>query len=203
MLRLQSFGARVSGAGRAIPTWLAYCVGLLPGAWVFVQIFRGDFIEPLEVVEHRFGRHALQFLIASLMITPLMRFARISLVKYRKILGLLGFGYLTGHFLIWLVLDLQLRWGAIGADIARRPYITVGFIAFILLIPVAATSWQGAIRRMGPVAWGRLHRLVYIAVLLGAVHFIMQERVWTVESLIYLFLVIALIGMRGMWIRRW
>lgn len=149
------------------------------------------------------GILALQFLIASLTITPLMRFARISLVKFRKVFGLLGFGYLTAHFLCWLLLDLQLRWGEIAGDIARRPYITVGFVAFLLLIPVAATSWQGAIRRMGPVAWGRLHRLVYIAVLLGAAHFIMQERVWTTESLIYLGLVVGLVGMRGLWIRRW
>lgn len=203
MTVMASLGPRVSRVGRVIPTWLVYCLGVMPGVWVFVQALQGAFIEPIEVIEHRFGRLALQFLIASLTITPLMRLARISLIKFRKIFGLLGFGYLTAHFLFWLLLDLQLRWDQIAGDIAKRPYITVGFIAFVLLIPVAATSWQGAIRRMGPAAWGRLHRLAYIAVLLGAVHFIMQERVWTTESLVYLAVVVALVGLRGLWIRRW
>ncbi len=154
-------------------------------------------------MEHRAGLWSLQLLLASLCVTPLMRFARINLIKFRKPLGLLAFGYLVLHFLIWLVLDMALRWDEIARDLVKRPYIVVGFAAFVILVPVAATSWQGAIRRMGQVAWQRLHRLVYLAVLLGAVHFVMQEKVWTVEAIAYLIGTTLLVGMRFLWVRRW
>ena len=199
-----ALGPRISGVARKVPTWPVYVLGALPGAWlIWKAVVVGGYIDPVKALEHELGLLSLQFLLASLTITPLLRFARINLIKFRKALGLLAFGYLVLHFLTWLLLDLQLRWGQIGADIVKRPYITVGFAAFLLLIPLAATSWQGAIRRMGAQAWGRLHRLVYAAILLGAVHFIMQEKVWTPESLAYLTAAIVLVGMRLAWIRRW
>ncbi|WP_179380897.1 protein-methionine-sulfoxide reductase heme-binding subunit MsrQ [Jannaschia marina] len=203
MTAAATIGARISGVGRAIPSWVVYLLGIVPGAWVFWQAVNGAYIEPVEKIEHEFGRLALQFLLASLTITPLMRFARINLVKFRKVFGLLAFGYVAAHFLVWLLLDLQLRWGQIAGDIAKRPYITVGFLAFLLLIPLAATSWQGAIRRLGAVAWGRLHRLVYVVALLGVVHFAMQERVWSLELILYIAASVVLLGLRFTWIRRW
>lgn len=199
-----TYGPRVSGVARRIPTWVVYVAGMAPGAWLIWQtIFAGAYIDPVKALERQLGLLSLQFLLASLAVTPLLRFARINLFKFRKVLGLLAFGYLVLHFLTWLTLDLQLRWGAIGADIVKRPYLTVGFAAFVLLIPLAATSWQGAIRRMGTRAWGRLHRLVYVAMLLGAIHYVMQERVWTPESLAYLAGAIGLVGLRAFWIRAW
>ncbi|UWQ18536.1 sulfite oxidase heme-binding subunit YedZ [Jannaschia sp. M317] len=194
-------GPRVSGAIRKLPTWPVYLGGLALAVWLVFAA--GQSIEPVETLEHSLGIWSIRFLLASLCISPLMRFARLNLIKFRKALGLLGFGFLTGHFLVWLLLDLQLRWGLIGAELAKRPYLTVGFAAFLLLIPLAATSWQGAIRRMGAQAWGRLHRLVYVAVILGGGHFVMQEKVWTTESLIYLGLAIGMVSLRLIWIRRW
>lgn len=204
MTSVAALGPRISGVARKVPTWPVYLLGAAPGAFlIWNAAIAGAYIDPVKVLEQELGRLSLQFLLGSLAISPLMRFGRINLIKFRKALGLLAFGYLTLHFLTWLFLDLQLRWGEIGADIVKRPYITVGFVAFLLLIPLAMTSWQGAIRRMGAQAWGRLHRLVYAAVLLGAVHFIMQERVWTRESLVYLAAAILLVGLRLVWIRRW
>lgn len=204
MTAIATFGARLSGVARKVPTWPIYLAGMIPGGWlIWEAVFAGRYIDPVQALEHQLGLLSLQFLLASLTITPLLRFARINLVKFRKVFGLLAFGYLTLHFLTWLFLDLQLRWGQIGADLVKRPYITVGFVAFLVLIPLAATSWKGAIRKMGAQAWARLHRLVYAAILLGAVHFIMQEKVWTVESLTYLTAAILLVGMRLIWIRHW
>lgn len=125
-----------------------------------------------------------------------MRFVRLNLLKFRRAVGVLGFLYIVFHLVVWLVLDIQLRWGEIWADIVKRPYITVGMAAFVLAIPLAATSWNGAVRRLGAATWGKLHQLTYVIVLLGAVHFILQEKVWTIESLLYLGLGIGLVGLR-------
>ncbi len=199
-----ALGPRLSGLARKVPTWPVYVLGSLPGVWlIWKAAFAGGYIDPVKALELELGLLSLQFLLASLTITPLMRFARVNLLKFRKALGLLAFGYLCLHFLTWLTLDLQLRWGMVGADIVKRPYITVGFAAFLLLVPLAATSWQGAIRRMGARAWGKLHRLVYLAVILGGVHFVMQEKVWTPESVTYLLTAVGLVGLRLVWIRRW
>ena len=204
MTAIATFGARVSSVARKVPTWPVYLAGMVPGAWLIWQsVFGGRYIDPVRALETQLGLYSLQFLLASLTITPLLRFARINMLKFRKVLGLLAFGYLTLHFLTWLFLDLQFRWGQIGADLVKRPYITVGFVALLILVPLAATSWQGAIRKMGAQTWARLHRLVYVAVLLGAVHFIMQEKVWTLQSIVYLIIAILLVGIRLAWIRRW
>ncbi|MFO6466095.1 sulfite oxidase heme-binding subunit YedZ [Jannaschia sp. KMU-145] len=177
---------------------------MVPGGLLVWSLFTGGLgVDPVKAIEHRLGTLALQFLLASLTITPLLRYARINLIKFRKVLGLLGFGYLTLHFLVWLLLDLQLRWGEIGTDLTKRPYIVVGFIGFLALIPLAATSYQAAVRWLGTQTWQRVHRLVYLSVILGGVHFVMQERVWTTESLTYLALAVVLVGTRLLWIRRW
>ncbi|CTQ32442.1 protein-methionine-sulfoxide reductase heme-binding subunit MsrQ [Jannaschia rubra] len=203
-MAVAAFGPAVTGVARKVPAWPVYLIGMMPGAWLLYRAVAGQLgFDPVKTLELELGLLSLQFLLASLTISPLLRFFRINLLKFRKVLGLLAFGYIALHFLVWLTLDLQLRWTMIGAEIAKRPYLTVGFAAFVLLIPLAATSWQGAIRRLGAKAWGRLHRLVYVAVLLGGVHFVMQEKVWTVESLTYLGAAILLVGARFAWIRRW
>ena len=197
-----TYGPRVSAAARKLPTWPVYLAGTAPGAWIIWQaVFAGAYVDPVEALEHELGMLGLQFLLASLSITPLLRFARINLIKFRKALGLLAFGYVVLHFLVWLTLDLQLRWSLVGAEIVKRPYLTIGFAALMLLVPLAATSWQGAVRRLGARTWTRIHRLVYVAVLLGAVHFLMQEKVWSAEALTYLGATVALVAMRAAWIR--
>ncbi|MGB3406587.1 MAG: protein-methionine-sulfoxide reductase heme-binding subunit MsrQ [Jannaschia sp.] len=204
MTNAVAIGPRISGVARKVPTWPVYVAGMIPAAWMTFAVLTNRLgVDPVKTLEHELGLWSLQFLLASLCVTPLMRFGRINLLKFRKSLGLLAFTYLALHFLVWLFLDLQLRWGLIGSEIVKRPYLTIGFAAFVLLIPVAATSWQGAIKRMGAQAWGRLHRLVYLAVILGAVHFVMQEKVWTTESLFYLAFGVVLVALRLVWIRRW
>ncbi|MBM2575850.1 sulfoxide reductase heme-binding subunit YedZ [Jannaschia sp. Os4] len=203
----QRWGPAISGWARKVPTWVVYLAGTAWAAWIFVSaLITPDMTvqaDPAKYLEHRYGIVSLQLLLAGLCVTPLLRFARINLIKFRRALGLLAFLFLALHFLVWLVLDMALRWSEIGADLVKRPYIVVGFVAFLLLIPLAVTSWNRAMKAMSSVAWQRLHRLVYVAVVLGAVHFVMQEKVWTTESLIYLALAVGLVGLRATWIRRW
>ena len=169
----------------------------MPPLWLLYQGITGGLgVDPVKVMEHQLGIWALQLLLAGLCITPLMRFARFNLLKFRRAVGVLAFLYIAFHLVVWLVLDIQLRWGEIWADIVKRPYITVGMAAFVLAIPLVATSWNGAVRRLGAATWSRLHQLTYVIVLLGAVHFVMQEKVWTIESLVYLGIAIGLVGLR-------
>jgi sulfoxide reductase heme-binding subunit YedZ len=189
-------GPAISAAARKVPTWPVYVLGLVPAVYIFGRALSGAYVEPVRVLEHEYGLLALQFLLASLCVTPLLRYGRVNLMKFRRALGLLSFAYVTLHLLVWVLLDLQLRWHLIGAEIVKRPYLTVGFAAFVLLVPLAATSWNGAMRRMGVAAWRRMHRLVYAAVLLGGVHFVMQEKVWSIESLLYLGAAAVLVGIR-------
>ncbi len=91
---------------------------------------------------------------------------------------------------------MGLRWSEMAADLVKRPYIIVGMIGFVVLVPLAATSWNGAIRRMGPVAWARLHRLAYLAILAGVLHFVLLSKVWTAEVLIYAALALGLLAVR-------
>ena len=204
MAAIAAYGPRISNWARRVPTWPVYVLGVAPGLWLFWAAVTGRLgVDPVEAMEHQAGLWSLQLLIASLCVTPLLRFGRVNLVKFRKPLGLLAFGYLVMHLLIWMLLDLQMRWAQIGTDLVKRPYIVVGFVAFLLLVPLAATSWQGAAKRMGPVAWQRLHRLVYVSVVLGAAHFAMQSKVWTVEVVAYLAVTTALVALRLTWIRRW
>jgi sulfoxide reductase heme-binding subunit YedZ len=109
---------------------------------------------------------------------------------------MLGFVHVTAHFAVWLWLDMDLRWGQIAEDLVKRPYILAGMAAFLLLLPLAATSTDAAVRRLGAVRWRRLHGLAGPAILLGAVHFVMVGKVWTGESLVYLGLVLLLLTAR-------
>lgn len=196
--------SEISQYARRIPEWVVFVVGLVPLAWLIWLIVGGKLgFDPVKSLEHELGIIGLQFLLASLCITPLLRFARINLCKFRRPLGLLGFTYIVLHFLTWMILDLSLRWSQIGADLVKRPYIVVGFIALVLLVPLALTSWRGAMRRLGQMTWCRLHRLSYVAVILGAIHFVMQEKVWTAESVIYLTITLLLVASRFIWIRVW
>lgn len=198
----QVIGPRISGVARKVPTWPLYILGVVPVVWLFYQGINGDLgVDPTKRIEHQLGIWALQLLLASLCVTPLMRYARINLLKFRRAIGLLAFFYILAHLLTWLLLDIQLRWGEIWTDIVKRPYITIGMAAFVLALPLALTSWNGALRRMGGAAWQRLHRLAYVIVLLGAIHFVMQEKVWTFESLLYLLCAVILVAMRLAWLR--
>jgi len=173
-----------------------YIVGMVPAVWYFYAGINDRLgADPLNVLERALGLWALRFLVASLAITPLRRLGGPNLIRYRRAIGLLAFYYAALHLTTYLVLDQGLDWAAIWADIVKRPYITVGMLAFTLLVPLAVTSNGPSIRRLG-ARWNKLHRLVYIAAAAGALHFIMLVKVWPLEPLIYLTLVAGLLLFR-------
>lgn len=182
-------------AARRLPTWVIYVLGALPGPWAFYQGLTGGLgVEPISALEHALGLYALQFLIAGLAISPLRRFAGINLIRFRRALGLLAFYYVTLHLLVWLLLDVQVL-ARVWADIIKRPYISIGMVAFLLLLPLALTSNSLSIRKLGP-RWRSLHRAVYVAVLLASVHFVMVRKGLQLEPLTYLGLVGVLLLLR-------
>ncbi|MEM9578919.1 MAG: protein-methionine-sulfoxide reductase heme-binding subunit MsrQ [Pseudomonadota bacterium] len=186
---------RVNAGLRAVPSWPLYILLLLPVPWLLYLAQTGGLgREPIKALEHALGEIALQLLIAGLCVTPLRQHLGVNLLKFRRALGLLAFIYVTLHLLVWLVLDIGIL-SQIWADILKRPYITIGMAGFVLMLPLAITSNNLSIRRMGP-SWRKLHRLVYLVVLLGAVHFIMVKKVWELEPLIYLAAILALLVLR-------
>ncbi len=181
---------------RHLPTWPVYLVGAIPPFWWFYLGLTGGLgVEPIKEFEHRLGELALQMLIATLAVTPLRRFTGLALIRFRRALGLLTFYYVSCHLLVWLVLDVGVL-GEIWKDILKRPYITIGMSAFILLVPLAATSNNWSVRKLGALRWKRLHQLSYFAAVLGAMHWIMLEKTWQAEPLVYLAAVLALLVMR-------
>jgi methionine sulfoxide reductase heme-binding subunit len=186
----------LNAQARRVPTWVVYGLGLVPlGFLVWGAFFGGLGPDPVKAIERGLGERGLQFLLASLAITPLRRVG-LNLLRFRRALGLLAFIYVSLHLTAWVWLDMGLRWGEMLADLTKRPFVIVGMIGFLVMIPLAATSWNGAIRRLGAAAWNRLHKLAYVAILAGAVHLALLSKVWTTEVLVYLGLTLALLAVR-------
>lgn len=176
----------INAALRRVPTWPLYPLGAVPAlVWFLLALGNRLGADPVRALEHEYGLLALQLLVAALCVTPLRDLTRINLLRFRRAIGLLAFFYAAIHFLVWLTLDLQLHWGRIGADLVKRPYIVLGFTAFLMLVPLAATSSNAAIRRLGPQGWRRLHWLAYPATALAAIHFIWLVKAWPPEPLLY------------------
>ena len=185
----------VNGTLRRVPVWPVYVLGLVPMVWLFwLGLTGGLGAEPIKALEHRYGLIGLQLLVGGLCITPLRRFAGVNLIRFRRAVGLLAFGYVAAHLLVWLVLDLRSA-ALIWQDILKRPYITIGMAGFLCLVPLALTSNTWSVRRLG-ADWRRLHRLVYVAVVLGAMHFVMLVKGWQAEPVMYLAGVLGVLAVR-------
>lgn len=189
------FTDRLNAAARRVPTWPLYIAALIPPAWLFYRAMTGGLgVDPVKAMEHQIGLMGLQVLIASLCITPLRRFAGVNLIKFRRALGLIAFFYIVLHLLVWLFLDVRIP-SQILTDIYKRPYITLGMVGFALLIPLALTSNRWSIRRLG-ANWRRMHWLVYPAVVLGGLHFVILRKGWQMEPLLYLAAILVLLVTR-------
>lgn len=183
----------INSAARKVPAWLFYLLAPIPAAWWFwLGLTGGLGPEPIRELEHLYGEFALQLLIAALAVTPLRNLAGVNLVKFRRAIGVVAFSYVFLHLCVWLFLDVQI-WGQIWADIVKRPYITIGMVAFVLLIPLAMTSNNLAVRKLGPLRWRRLQKLAYVAVPLGGLHYLMLVKTWQIEPMVYLGLILCLL----------
>ncbi len=187
---------RLNGAIRTVPPWLLYLAAPLPAVWWFYLGFNGGLgVEPIKELEQKVGKFALQLLIAGLAVTPLRQRLKINFMKHRRAIGVIAFFYVFLHLLIWLVLDMSLLWSQIAADLVKRWYIIVGMAGFVLLIPLAVTSNNLSVRKLGP-AWRKLHKLVYAAALLGGLHYILLVKGFQYEPLIYMGLIVLLLSAR-------
>lgn len=189
---------RINRLARKVPTWVVYTLGAAPFAFlVWGAIFGGLGPDPVKAIERSLGEYGLQFLLASLAITPLRRIG-LNLIRFRRALGLLAFFHIALHLTAWIWLDMGLRWSEMLADLTKRPFIMLGMLGFLVMVPLALTSTNAAIRRMGAAAWGRLHRLAYVAILAGVFHYALVAKVWTTEILVYLVLALALLAIRAL-----
>lgn len=184
----------ISDALQRVPKGLVYAVGFVPAIAYFTLGFMDRLgADPLKVLERELGEWALRFLIASLAVTPLRQLVGINLLRFRRAIGLLAFYYAALHLITYVVLDQGLDWAAIWADILKRPYITIGMASFVVLVPLAITSNNASIRRLGGQAWAKLHKLVYAAAAGAALHYVLVVKSWPREPLVYAAIVAALL----------
>jgi sulfoxide reductase heme-binding subunit YedZ len=181
---------------------LLFAVCLVPLGWLARRAWNQDLTaNPVEYITHFTGDWTIRLVVATLTVTPLRKLLdRPGLIRYRRMIGLFAFFYGSLHFVTYLCVDKFFDFPAIAKDIGKRPYITVGFTAFVCLIPLAVTSTAGWIRRLGGKRWQRLHRLVYVTAVAAVIHYY-----WLVKSdirlpALYGVLVAVLLGYRlGAW----
>ncbi|SMR82437.1 sulfoxide reductase heme-binding subunit YedZ [Aliiroseovarius halocynthiae] len=185
----------INSGARKLPIWVVYAAGLVWPVWLFYLAATGAMgIDPVKALEHELGELGLQALIVGLAITPLRAMVGVNLIRFRRAIGILTFYFVSAHLLVWLILDVQIL-SEIWKDILKRPYITVGMAAFVLMTPLAVTSNSWSVRKLGP-RWRKLHKLVYRTAALGGIHYIMVGKTWEAESLIYMVVILALLGWR-------
>lgn len=174
-----------------------FLVALVPLAIILLKVFQDDLgPDPAQELAKLTGEWALRFLILALALTPLrLLFNQVEFVRNRRMLGLFALFYATVHFLVWMVFLLQLRWGAISEELIERPFITVGFTAYLILVVLGVTSPKIMVRKLGR-NWKRLHRLVYVASILAVVHLLWILRTDVGEAVLYGGIVAILLGYR-------
>ncbi|MCA1775556.1 MAG: sulfoxide reductase heme-binding subunit YedZ [Loktanella sp.] len=163
--------------------------------WLAVNQSGRYLVEPINELEREYGETALLLLIAGLAVTPIRIWSGVNLIKYRRAIGLTTFFLVLAHFLVWVVLDVQ-SLGRVWEEVVKRPYVTVGMAAFVLLIPLAVTSNNLSIRKLGASGWRKLHRLTYPAVVLAGLHYLWLVKGFQIEPVIYLAVILSLLVMR-------
>lgn len=179
---------------------VVFLLALAPGLWLLFRTLTDRLSpNPIEDLTLVTGIWALRFLLLSLAITPIRRLTGWNgIIQYRRMLGLFAFAYATVHLLIYVVLDQGLAFEYILPDIVKRPYITAGMTAFVLMAPLALTSTRGWIRRLGR-KWQLLHRLVYVSAIAACLHFLWKVKVVIGEPVYYAAILAALLGFRLVW----
>ena len=177
-------------------TWAACLAPLgLLGWWIATDDLTAN---PISFITNHLGDWTFRILLASLATTPLRLLTGWGWpALLRRLLGLFAFFYAVLHFSIWILVDHFFNWGQMAEDIVKRPYITVGMLALTLLIPLAATSTAGMIKRLGARNWKRLHRLVYLVGLLAALHFLWLAKVGRTDQYVYVAVLVVLLGVRA------
>jgi methionine sulfoxide reductase heme-binding subunit len=171
---------------------------LAPAGWLLSRALRGDLgVNPLETLTNETGIWTLRLLVATIAITPIRWVTKWNpIINFRRMIGLWAFFYGTVHFFIYFLFDRSLMFDGLWEDVVLRPYITVGFTAFVLMIPLAITSTRGWIRRLGGARWNLLHKLVYLSAVLGVLHYWWKVKLDVTNPMIYAAIVGVLLGWR-------
>ena len=193
--------ARAAALLRPGFAWLkagVFLAALIPLGVIATAAWSGDLgANPVETLIHHFGDWALRLMLVTLAVTPVRRLTGWNqVVRLRRMLGLFAFFYAVLHLATYVVLDRSLLLEEIISDLTERPYIMVGFTAFVLLVPLAATSTNAMVRRLGGRRWRRLHRIVYVAAAGGVIHFWWLVKADVREPLIYAAILALLLILR-------
>jgi len=188
----------VNNGLRRIPAWTIYIVGAAYAVWEFWRALNqvGPYlVEPINVLERVYGEVALILLVVGLLVTPLRKWVGLNLLKFRRAIGVTAFFFVLVHFLVFAILDVQ-SVERVWTEIVKRPYVTVGMVSFLMLIPLAVTSNNVSVRKLGAASWRKLHKLTYPAAILGGLHYLWLARGFQWEPIIYLAIILGLIAVR-------
>lgn len=186
---------------RRVPPWSLYIASAAWAAWLFYLALTGGLgVEPINALEREYGEVAIKLLILGLAVTPLRRFAGLNLMKFRRAIGLSAFFFVMAHFLVFAILDVQTL-ERVWQEIVKRPYVTVGMASFLALIPLAITSNNLSVRRMGAASWRRLHLLTYPAAVLAAFHYLWIAKGFEIEPIAHAVIIFGLLALRINWRR--
>ena len=174
-----------------------FFMALIPFIWLLLKVFQNDLgPDPAQALSIETGEWTLRFLLLTLAITPFRQIFRVAeIARLRRMIGLFAFFYASIHFLSWMAFILAFRWLAIAEELVERPYITVGFLAYVILFLLGVTSTNSMVRRLGK-NWKRLHKFVYAASILAIVHLLWILRTDVTEAVIYGVLLVILLGYR-------
>jgi len=187
-----------NSALRKVPAWSIYIVAAVYAVWQFYMAVTQSgkyLVEPINVLEREYGEVALILMVIGLCVTPLRNWFGLNLLKFRRAIGVTAFFLVLAHFLVFAILDVQ-SLERVWQEIVKRPYVTVGMASFLMLIPLAVTSNNLSLRKMGTASWRKLHKLTYPAAILGAIHYLWLVKGFQIEPILYVIGIGALIGLR-------
>lgn len=188
----------INGGLRRIPAWTVYIVGAAYVVWEFWRALNqiGPYlVEPINVLERAYGEVALILMVVGLAVTPLRKWTGVNLIKFRRAIGVTAFFYVLAHFLVFAILDVQ-SVSRVWTEIVKRPYVTVGMASFLMLIPLAVTSNNLSVRKLGAATWRKMHKLTYPAAILGAIHYLWLVKGFQLEPIIYLLVILGFVAVR-------
>ena len=201
-VNIRSLFDLVRASVRRLRSWHIYVSLLVPLLFLAYDLLSGQLgVDPMRSIEKSLGVTAIYILILTLCITPFSLLTGINFIRFRRAFGLMSFFYIVLHFSTWLLLDMQLRWVEIAESLTRKPFIVFGMMGFLLLIPLAATSNNYSMKRLGKY-WPKLHKLIYVAIILGGIHYLMMEKTLQNDAIITFIIIIALISLRFFKIRK-
>lgn len=189
---------KINGALHKVPAWPIYLLVALYTCWQFYLAATQSgryLVEPINALEREYGETALKLLILGLVVTPLRNWTGVNLLKFRRAIGVSTFFLVLAHFLVWAILDVQ-SFERVWTEIVKRPYVTVGMASFVMLMPLAITSNNLSIRKLGAASWRKLHKLTYPAIFFAGVHYLWLVKGFQIEPIIYMVVIVGLVSLR-------